>query len=131
MDAAFANALAAMLAASDASLARKARLDADPHMIVLRQCIADLDSPIRSDGMEGGRQMFASLVSPDHFRSLRAGALLRARIHQIDGYHGPALAELAKAASLRRRERLDLALGRQAQEHAEGRVGNVQIEATV
>jgi hypothetical protein len=54
--------------------------------------------------MLGGMEMFLSLTGAENVRIVRAGALIQARAHQIDGYRAGVKLKLARAAEVRRQE---------------------------
>lgn len=116
-------------AAYQASVARKA---SDRHLQFLKALHAQMGTRIDADGIEGGRQMFASLVSAEHMRKVRVGKLIVARERQLDGYGVRGF--LAAAADVRKVEKrraaeaaLDADLAYLAREHAEGRVGSTPV----
>lgn len=65
-------------------------------------------NPVLYDGMAGGRAVFADLFSARQARRLRAQYLVVAREHHIRGFDQAAKAFLAKAALVRRDEKLRL-----------------------
>ena len=81
--------------------AREARLAADPRLNALKAAHRALDGAVTADGMAGGMQVFATLASDANAQRVRVGALIVARIGQIDGNHSAAKLGLAKAARLR------------------------------
>jgi hypothetical protein len=83
---------------------RRQRLATDRRINALQSIIAAMDQPITYGGMLGALQVFASLSGAENVRIVRAGALIQARIHQIDGYRAGVKLKLARAAALRAQE---------------------------
>jgi len=81
--------------------ARESRLAADPRLNAFKAMHRDLDGAVMADGMAAGMQVFATLASDANARRIRVGALIVARIGQIDGNHSAVKLGLAKAARLR------------------------------
>lgn len=77
-------------------------LTTDRRIAVCAAALAATAPEAPSYGMTGGVQVFARLVSPEHFLHLRAGSLAAARKCQLGGFHAATRMHLAKAALLRR-----------------------------
>ena len=85
-----------------AFVARKHRIATDTRIIWLKALAASLDTPITASGVAGAAQVFTALASADNARRVRIGALITARIGQLDGNHSCVRIGLAKAAGIRR-----------------------------
>ncbi len=93
-------ALAMIAANGRKSALRRLRLGADRRLARLNTIAAGLGRRF-ADGVPGGRGVFARLASPEQQNFLRAGALIAARSHQLDGLRASAAAQLLRAARLR------------------------------
>lgn len=97
--------LADLDVAHKATVARRAREDADKRLNDLSDYIAIWADPELSDGMDGGQQVFAQLMSARHWRNLRAKALRIARKQQLFG-HRPSVRYWLSMAAIRRKSEM-------------------------
>ena len=99
--------VAALVAVTTSGLdlvARRRRIETDTRIRLLAGTHVALRTQNVADGTTGLMKIAMNWGTASHTRKARAACLIRARHHQVGGYHAAAVAELARAASLRKLE---------------------------